>query len=230
MAGPSSWSDDAPAVWPLFHAFAWFPEKPVGRANLNVSWGDKSVTRHEAEISTVEPGADRTLRLEEALPPVIARIAAARLISDLERNDRKGKELAICNQLPSKWTSCVAVHVRAPTEKAEDLPKVVKVPHVIAAGWQGMGTVDTARNLLAATSIEVDHRLAPVFEAPTRSNWRAASTERFAHAPKPAVAGISAGKLARKLSAMSMPPFPSIDDLVALGIPEPVAETLRQLA
>ncbi len=212
------------------HAFAWFRERPVGRATLNVVWGDGSVTRHEAEISAVEADAAKELRSEEVLPPTIARIAAARMISKMEENDRTGRELAIRYQLLSRWTNCVAVHVRAEAEKAEDLPRIVKVPQVIAAGWHGMGTVYGAADLVAAASIRAEHRLPPSFKEPMRSSMRPASAQRFRHAPQLAFAGISAGKLARELNALSMPPFPSIDDLVVLGIPAPVAETLRQLA
>ena len=195
------------------HAFAWFREKPVGRAILNVAWADGSVTRHEAVISAVEPGAAKELRSEEMLPPAIARIAAARVISEMEGNDGAGKELALRYQLLSKWTNCVAVHVRAAAERAEDLPKIVKVPHVIAAGWHGMGTVASAAELLS----EVRFR-APSFgsmdrKASMRSSMRRVSAMQFSRAPQPVFAGISAGELARRLNSLSMPPFPSIDDL-----------------
>ena len=51
--------------------------------------------------------------------------------------------LALSYQLITKNTNCLLVHIRSEDEKATDLPELMNVAQMQAAGWAGAGTVNT---------------------------------------------------------------------------------------
>jgi hypothetical protein len=70
----------------------------------------------------------------------LARIAAAIRLRDM--TDAKTREaLAIKYQLVTSETNLILVHQRAEGEKAEDLPELHHVRPMLAAGWQGNGSI-----------------------------------------------------------------------------------------
>jgi Ca-activated chloride channel family protein len=74
----------------------------------------------------------------------LPRIAAALCLRDL--SDAKAREaLALQYQLVSDETNLILVHERAEADKAEDLPELVQVRPMLAAGWGGNGTVVKAQ-------------------------------------------------------------------------------------
>jgi Ca-activated chloride channel homolog len=87
-------------------------------------------------------GGDVTLtaRLAPALAhAVLPRLAAARRLAALDAEEAGA--LAERYQLASAHTSFVVVEVRDAAAKAAGLPKVAKVPQMLAAGWGGTGDV-----------------------------------------------------------------------------------------
>ena len=76
--------------------------------------------------------------------------------------DAAATELAVRYQLLSEWTDYLVVHVRADADKADELPSLVKVPQVLAAGWHGIGTVHDASPIRAiAMYSHARHRQQP---------------------------------------------------------------------
>ena len=76
----------------------------------------------------------------------LPRIAAALRIREL--SDAKAREaLALQYQLVSAETNLILVHERAEAEQAEDLPELVQVRPMLAAGWGGNGTVAKAQQI-----------------------------------------------------------------------------------
>jgi Ca-activated chloride channel family protein len=119
------------------HAFAWFADKPEGVVRLEIVLAGGRTLRQETVLRALEgQGVDRQTATPSALP-ALARIAAARRLDMCERRE-EALELALRYGLLSEWTGYVLVHVRAETNKAADLPTIIKVPQVIAAGWNGI--------------------------------------------------------------------------------------------
>ena len=120
------------------HAFAWFAERPEGHATLEVTLADGRVLSHEAEVRAMESDAGVT---EDAPPATLARMAAAARV-DATEDRRVATDMALRYHLLTEWTNYLVVHERTEEEKAEDLPRIVRVPQVVAAGWHGAGSVE----------------------------------------------------------------------------------------
>ena len=119
------------------HAFAWFADKPEGVVRLEIALAGGRTLRQESVLRDLKGQAvDRQTANPSALP-ALARIAAARRLDMCKRRE-EALELALRYGLLSEWTGYVLVHVRAETNKATDLPTIIKVPHVLAAGWHGI--------------------------------------------------------------------------------------------
>lgn len=204
------------------HVFAWFPEKPQGRAALHIDLADGRTLTHEADILSYD-GASAG---EQAMPSTLARLAAARTFVGAE--DSKAVETALRYQLMSEWTDYLVVHVRAEGELAEDLPVLHKVPQELAAGWHGLGSV-FARARLAPVAecrmlkCDLDETSA---ERGRRMSTRGLLDERFFSFDGEE---LSPAELVEILNDWMPPPLPSLDDLEACGLPENILESLRDL-
>lgn len=208
------------------HVFAWFARKPEGRASLEVTLADGRVVSQGARILAVEEGEAESPPSEEALPSTLARIGAARTIAAMD--DRQGgTALAIRYQLMSRWTSCIVVHVREDAEKAEDLPKIVRVPHVLAAGWGGMGTVseDEFHHIPAFITREESRRPSRGLDDAPRYFFE----EDTSLPPVEATATITPAELAVLLNSRTMPPLPTLDELRDIGA-DAIVVALRALS
>jgi len=76
----------------------------------------------------------------------IPRLAAAQRIKNALEGDQIA--LALSYQLITKNTNCLLVHIRSEDEKATDLPELMNVAQMQAAGWAGAGTVkDTSHHI-----------------------------------------------------------------------------------
>lgn len=201
------------------HAFAWFTEMPKGRVSLDVTLADGHVVTHETEIVPHTEDRGEATPSEEASPLTLARLAAAQRLLAMG-DDKAGMALALQYQLLSQWTNYLVVHVRPGAEKAEDLPKIVRVPQVLAAGWHGMGTVFAARSHDFVACLD-DYAL----ESRSMRFSLARAKPGF---PKAALA-LDPSEFANLLNARPIPPFPTIDDLRAWGVPEAIATMLRAL-
>ena len=112
------------------HLLAWMPTQPEGPAMLNLTLNDG---RCLPQAVTLEPWP--VAETADTLP----RLAAARRIAQLSAEDATA--LAVEYQLVTPHTHFLMVDVRAESEKATELPELRTVPHMLAAGWGGVGSV-----------------------------------------------------------------------------------------
>ncbi|RGE42404.1 VWA domain-containing protein [Comamonas testosteroni] len=138
------------------HAFA--DEQLLVHLHIRGTWS----SQQPLQLSGHVDGAPEPLRLAHCLPQTIvdqdnslARMAAHALIklqpdmasmaTDLHPlSDEQQTELALRYQLITEHTHFVLVHERAEQDKPVDLPELVQVPHMLAAGWGGTGSVMAA--------------------------------------------------------------------------------------
>ncbi|MFO1423243.1 MAG: VIT domain-containing protein [Candidatus Competibacteraceae bacterium] len=121
------------------HLLAWLPTRPEGPATLNLTLSDG---RCLPQTVTLEPWP--VAETADTLP----RLAAARRIARLSAED--ATVLAVQYQLVTPHTHFLMVDVRAEGEKATELPELRAVPHMLAAGWGGVGSVAAAAPCMAA--------------------------------------------------------------------------------
>ena len=119
------------------HVFARFPEPPTGVATLEVTLADGRVLTQQAVLRP----APATEAAE--VPSTVARLAARQALKGLD-DAVQGAALAVRYQLISPWTGYIVVAERAEGEKATELPALRQVPHLLAAGWGGTGSVQAS--------------------------------------------------------------------------------------
>ena len=139
--------DPLPPPYPgdTMHLFGSFAERPCGPVALEIELADGRTITQRMEIGSA-PAADAGAEGPEAAQSDLARIAAAQRLPAIE-DEAAATDLAVRYQLLSEWTDYLVVHVRAQADKADDLPALVKVPQMLAAGWHGVGTVREDRVL-----------------------------------------------------------------------------------
>jgi Ca-activated chloride channel family protein len=121
--GPVAWQTDLPETvfaGDTVHVFAGF-DQPVS--------GDVRLTgeRIGEVIAAIIPATE----------PSIPRLAAAKRM--VSASEAEGLRLALDYQLLSRWTNFLVLAERA--DKAEELPNLLQVPQMLAAGWGGIGDV-----------------------------------------------------------------------------------------
>ena len=84
----------------------------------------------------------------ELLPRLVASQQITQLTLDKESQDQT-LALALNYQLVTEQTNLILVHVREEGSKAEGLPELDKVKHMLAAGWGGVGSVDALHGGIA---------------------------------------------------------------------------------
>ena len=192
----------------------------------------------------------------------VARMGAAQRLPAMA-DEAAAAELAVRYQLLSEWTDYLVVHVRAEADKATDLPSLVKVPQVQAAGWHGVGTVlhDRVEPRPAASSGSMDLDVSEENMCISYDDWMRASGTRksasearsrrrrsarpsanrverrvldaaefvpdAASSSPPAITPI---ELVAALNARPLPAAPTLDDLLAHGVPDEIVDQLRELA
>lgn len=121
------------AVFPgdTVHVFAWLEDMPDDAAAVEVSTAAGGV---ETFALQPPPGDD----VPDAPTHPLARMAAARRIGEAPAD---AQALALRYQLVSEHTDFLVVDKRAEAEKAATLPELRVVPHMLAAGWGGTGSV-----------------------------------------------------------------------------------------
>jgi Ca-activated chloride channel homolog len=221
------------------HVFAWFAEKPEGTVSLDVTLADGRAVSHETEVLPFEEGS-MAAESEGASPSTLTRLGATHRLATMD-NEMAATELAVRYQLMSEWTNYIVVHVRADAEKAEDLPKILKVPQVLAAGWHGMGTVFAEqRDVCAGPLYEIAPTPLPEAGFARRSMHEQLHEEKRLHEEERSQKGlqnmevmrvvvIAPPELVDLLNARPMPPFPTLDEFEAWGLPESIVERLRDL-
>ncbi len=168
------------------------------------------------------PPRDAGVAGADAARSDLARMGAAQRLPAIG-DEAAATELAVRYQLLSEWTDCLIVHVRAEADKADDLPTLVKVPQVLAAGWHGIGTVHDA----ALAPMKAMYSQAP----PPPEAAVSPLPDMIAPAPDPMPGTIrSPVEIVAAMNEHSLPDMPTLDDLAALGIPDEFIDRLRELA
>ena len=226
------------------HLLAWLPTKPEGPATLNLTLSNG---QRLPQTVTLEPWP--VAETADTLP----RLAAARRIAQLSAEDATA--LAVEYQLVTPHTHFLMVDVRAEGEKATELPELRTVPHMLAAGWGGVGSV-AAAPCMAAMEPDLENLDMPAFlrrgpfplpPAPmTAPTPRAAQKSLLGRAramfdalrePTPPMATVAASPagFARWLEANAArladpkQPLPTLDELANAGLPDDLLARLREL-
>jgi Ca-activated chloride channel family protein len=95
--------------------------------------------------------------LADALPRVIA---ARRLAS---ASDEEALQLALRYRLLTRQTAMVAIDRRAEDEKTDELPEMIQVPQMLAAGWGGVSVFRCHAPAMPSGSACMEDSLAPAF-------------------------------------------------------------------
>ena len=213
------------------HVFAWLPERPGGQVHLDLDLEGGRGPRQSAELEG--DGGDGGAGGESELP----RIAAHARLAELSASE--ASDLAIRYQLVTEHTSCVMVYERAEGAKAGELPVLRKVPHTLAAGWGGMGSVHDAPPVSGLPmappgcdrSVVCDDLAG--FEAFEDQSMPAPLARPSGLPPRTGMIGVGAlvSALNRRYAdgRITMLDMDAVDDLEALGLPEEIAEGLREL-
>jgi len=136
------WQTDLPETvfaGDTVHVFAGFGVPVAGTVSLLVQGADVVA----AKIAV----ADET---------EIPRVAAAKRMES--SSDAEGLRLALLHQLLSRWTNYLVI--AECTDKAADLPELLQVPQMLAAGWSGAGSI--VKTSLSCTGPDFDSQLASV--------------------------------------------------------------------
>lgn len=115
---------------------------PTGSSTATLETEEGSIT-HETPPQIAE-GA-----LAEALPRIVAWYRLNEEISEAA-----AAEIAVRYQLVTRHTSMVAVLECTQDEKTDGLPTLAEVPQMLAAGWGGLGAIDTIRCSMADAFFE----------------------------------------------------------------------------
>ena len=253
--------DPLPPPYPgdTMHLFGSFAERPRGPVTLELELTDGRTVTQRMEVGP-EPTDGTAVDGPSTARSDVARMGAAQRLPAMA--GAAAAELAVRYQLLSEWTDYLVVHVRAEADKATDLPSLVKVPQVQAAGWHGVGTVlhDRAAPRPAASSGPMDQEVRdgdrrarrgrgmrkstpaarPSRRRPTRPSANvverrvpdaAGSLPDMVFSPQPTITpAITPIELVAALNDRPLPAAPTLDDLLARGVPDEIVDQLRELA
>jgi Ca-activated chloride channel family protein len=220
-------------VGPLYdgdtvHFFAWFAFKPEGTVALEVTLSDGRTVRHVSEALPFEEGAPTNPVADGAPPATLARLAAARRLAGME-DAKAATELAVRYQLMSPWTDYLVIHVRADADKADDIPKLRKIPQVAPADWPGLGALLWG-DMLCADGRNYEVVMDAEYEDEDGEEYEDDEDDGvLSLGSAPRAGPISRAELVKILNARPMPPLPILDDLEEWGIPSIVLADLRAL-
>ncbi|MFC1776691.1 VIT domain-containing protein [Pseudomonadota bacterium] len=124
---------------------AQFKQASIGdKVDLEVETEKGEIFHQEVQIRPA-PSTEQPNRLSP-----VARVVAALRLRELEGDS--AIETAERYQLISPWTNWLVIAERSPDEKAQEIPKLRKVPHTLAAGWGGMGIVGAKMSVSSVAS------------------------------------------------------------------------------
>ena len=172
---PPRWETPLPVgIFPgeTIHSFAGFSEMPRGSAELTLQSLDR-------------PG-DHTARLP--LPATVtegttlARIAAMHRLRSANPTERL--QLALRYGLLTHQTNFLVVHERAADQQAQALPQLARVPQMHAAGWHGMGTVQSLNACFRSEGV-MDQQMASAFRSIRKTRKFSRANQRSNHLCSP---------------------------------------------
>lgn len=109
----------------------------------------------------------------ELLPRLVGSQQIVQLASD-KSAQKQALDLALNYQLVTNQTNLILVHVREEDKKAEGLPELENVSHMLAAGWGGVGSVNLSEIAFCRSSVPDYGSMA------TPSVWRTTSSSAAA--------------------------------------------------
>ncbi len=124
------------------HIMAQLADVTAGDVVIGCRLEDGTVLETRVALRRLEgaagalPGVGFLERLMAAAELEAARLDTGR---DASAEVARLTALAVRCQLMSPWTSCLMVALRDWNEKTDGMPDLVKVPQMLAAGWQGNG-------------------------------------------------------------------------------------------
>ena len=222
------------------HWLAGFTTPPTGPVTLTFTLADGST---HAQTLDLQPWP------ESAGADTLPRLAADRRLTGLDQ--ATAPSLALRYQLVSPYTHFVLRDPRDAAEQADTLPQVRQVPHQLAAGWGGMGSVASAQPVYAPlpppSAMPQDNDLSCLFSTgPAKTSSRGGMSKRAARAASsPIMYDIPATPV--RSQPMTPPPFsayleaqaqrladpqeplPTLADLLGADLPEPLADEITAL-
>lgn len=215
------WTAPAPvAVFPgdTLHLIAGFSPLPTGEVSVTVNAQNGPGTQLRLPIATQLTDSD-----------LLPRLAAARRIPALDES--AARDLALRYQLATEHTSFVVVAERAEGEKATDLPATVAVPHMLAAGWGGVGSVQFSRRThmagLVMSVCSPSDDLGIAYERRTLAGLEPADASSGLPERVQLCSMVPNEFLERLLNGTTLPR--TFSDLASLGVPESVLAALHRL-
>ena len=198
------------------HLFAWFNERPEGMVRFLETSDTSDTIRLETELSA--PSDHQTA---DSLPRLAARAGLAEL------PERERAQEAERYQLLTDQTAWIILAQRDDKERSDTLPALCKVPHMLAAGWGGMGSV---KMCVPCMDIKADYENHSI-----EREYSDDAIDIAAHLKKGRYSKFDTTKLAERFSQHFHPgwfrrvPAPSFRDLEILGVPEDCVDALREI-
>ena len=88
----------------------------------------------------------------------LPRVAIAQRLEQLVLQDKvQAEELAVQYQLLTSYTNYLILDIKQADQKAEDLPNLVQVPQMLAAGWGGTGKIQYNRAQQSMSDLDITH-------------------------------------------------------------------------
>jgi Ca-activated chloride channel family protein len=109
----------------------------AGPGHVALEFATEDGVRHRQRVELSGPVAEGT----EGRPSTVARLAAAARLASLP--EEEATELALAHQLLSPYTSWIVVDERAAADRTDGMPALRPVPHMMAAGWGGLGVASS---------------------------------------------------------------------------------------
>ena len=217
--------DPLPPPYPgdTMHLFGSFAERPQGPVVLELELSDGRTITHRMEIGAL-PTDTADVERTSAARSDLARMGTAQQLPTID-DEETATELAVRYQLLSEWTDYLVVHVRAEADKATELPSLVKVPQVVAAGWHGVGTVLEAvrsagpQRLMLRSAVQDSVPPGFILEDLHKIGESDSGSTRSAPITSPI-------EFVEALNAHPLPAVPTLDDLWARGFPDEIIEDL----
>lgn len=226
------------------HWLAGFATRPAGQVTLTITLEDGSIQSKSLDLHPwPESGGADTL----------PRLAAARRITDLDT--ARATDLAVRYQLVTPHTHFVLRDARNSAQQADSLPQVRQIAHQLAAGWGGMGSVeslpqatDAMLNSLhfhSAVDLSYERRCwidlqehsarlpfvdVKRFIEQIENKARQQIEDKYLSSEPPAPPPFAVWlKAQAQRLADPQEPLPALAEVAVVGLPEPVVQEIRTL-
>ncbi len=205
------------------HWLAGFSTTPTGPITLTYTLPDGST---QVQTLDLQPWP------EVAQADTLPRLAAARRLPDLDQ--ATATALAIRYQLVSPHTHFVLRDPRDAAQQADSLPQVRQVPHQLAAGWGGLGSVTAAPPMMAKAAgprLLRDASYSMSQPKPSRIQYGFDFPARPKAPPQPPAPISFVAWLDAQAERLADPqePLPSLAEVLGSGLPAKLVNAVKRL-